>query len=197
MDENKLAELESANTSLKAEIARLTGEVAAAADKAVEQDAIIAGLNTTIESLNTKVTEAEVARDSAITERDAAAGKVTELETQVAELTAFKAGVETKELEAANEAKLASRKAQLPKSYLAAFEAKPEERRKMLEEKWMAMSDEQFAIYLEDELGYKPDTRISFFERSQREGILPVGGESTEGAEDIKARVFRLLGRNS
>lgn len=202
MDAEKIAELASEKTRLEGEVARLTSELegvkAELETKVGEHTTQAAELQGSVDALTTKVTEAEVARDSAIAERDAATGRIAELEQQVAELTEFKASVEAREAEAQREAKLAARKEQLPKSYVEAFEKKPEERQKVLEEKWLAMDDAEFAAYVEDELGYKPGTTLSFYERSQREGILPTGGESeSTDRMDIGAKVRKLLGRNS
>lgn len=202
MDAEKIAELASEKTRLEAEVARLSNELNSAntelQTKVSEHETAMAEVKASVEALTTKVTEAEVARDSAIAERDAATGRIAELEQRVAELAEFKASVEAKEAEAQRETKLAARKEQLPKSYVEAFDKKPEERRKVLEEKWLKMEDAEFAAYVEDELGYKPGTTLSFYERSQREGILPTGGDSdSANGTDIGARVRKLLGRNS
>lgn len=190
--ETKLVELAEAKVRLEGEL--LNAQTALANQK-TEFETKIAELNAAIEALNTKVTEAEVARESANTEHTSALEKVKELEAKVAELETFKASIDEKTVEEDRATRLAELKKKLPESYLLAFEKKPAERQKVLEEKWVAMTDEEFSVYLEDELGYQPETRLSYFDRSRNEGHLPANDGDGVDKMDIGGRVRKLLRR--
>lgn len=203
MDEQKLVELTEAKTKLDIEVAQLReanitlqrkydDAIVAHDTEVAEFTQAVEELKRLNEELGTKVTETEVARDSANSERDAVTAKIAELETELNSLKEFKATTDAEVAKQAAEVKLAARKAKLPESYLEAFSKRPAERQAALEEKWLAMEDDAFEAYLEDELGYVPNTKLSYFERSRREEVLPTQSEDVK-SEEIGERVRRLL----
>lgn len=146
-----------------------------------------------IENLTTKVEEVDTARAAAITERDTALETIATLEKELETLKEFKAEIDAKKAEEDRVAELAARKAKLPAGYMEAHNKKSEEIRTKIEARWMAMSSEEFDLHVE-ELGYTPENvRMSYLERSRKEGFLPNFNGSTDELDGSYAGAIHSL----
>ena len=152
-----------AETALQDLVNTTTAEKAGFEAKIAELTAKIAELETTHEELT-------MARTALAQDRETLAAKVEELTAQITELADFKAGVEAAQAAAEQTARLASRIADLPENVRLIHARKTDEARLRVEKKWMGMSDEEWKVYLVEELlGYNPDkTVISYLDRSSR-----------------------------
>lgn len=158
--------------------AGLTSDIAAAKAKIAELEAEV----TASKELSVKFAELETVRDALVTEKDAAVAKVTELEAKVAELQAIADRVAAAEAEAAKAETLKARLELLPAAYRTAHEAREAEKKTAIEQRWSAMSDEEFAAVVEDIAGVvgMTDMRVSFLDRSNAEGVIPAAGSDKE-----------------
>ena len=179
--------------------ARLTAEQAVKdleAAHATEKETLakkVEELEAKIAEMATSMDELKTVRDALAAEHEAALTKVTEMETELAELRTFKSEADAKVAEEAKTAKLASRVAELPESVRLIHAGRDEETRSRVEAKWMAMDDDQWKVYVEDELlPFAPSNmRVSFLERSRQAGNLPNFAPDSES--DLSTRAKSLL----
>ncbi len=169
---------EAMNEEMKALLAQLEATLAAKFETilATDSEAKVAAT----EAFETKIAELETALVVAQTEIERLTGETVQLEAAVAasEQTIAELRVVTDEYEAAAQealqaAVLAARLASLPEAVQTAHAARDEAKRTRLESKWIAMSDEDWSVYLEDELGIATASAgTTYLERSNRD-IIP------------------------
>ena len=173
------AKLETAETKLETAEAAVTELTTAKAG--LEQE--LATAQNEAKDLGVKVTELETAREALVAQLETATAKITEHETTIASLTGQLDAYKAAEAEKAVAEKLAARIAALPEEFRKAHAKKDEAKRKEVEARWAKKTDEEWAEYVEDLLGYVP-TKVGFVRLSQEEGLLPQpGSESTIAAE--------------
>jgi hypothetical protein len=179
-----------AKEEAEAVAAELRSQLEALTSKAEE----LAAARTQIEQLETKVSELEVVRDAANTLNARQAEQLAELEAKVAEQLAELTAFRDKAAAQAAAARLAARLEKLPPEFVAAHQAKPEATRARLQAKWEAMSDEDWDLYVAEELlGYAPGAKPNYVARTAAEGgALPSGGTTESMAE----RLARLNATN-
>ena len=188
-DSQELVELVEARTKLEAEVEKLTEQLTAAQQELETTKTDHASVLT---ASNVKITELEAVAE---TLRTQVAELTTTIETLTAErdeLLTFKQETEAAEAEAEKEATLAERLESLPKQFIEALSKKSEERQAALKAKIAAMTDDEFTMYKEDELGFAA-TEPSMFDRSRREGLLTTTDDESD--LDFGDRVRKLLAR--
>jgi hypothetical protein len=181
--EAKVAELLTSQTALEEKLQAAGGDVAELAGE-------INDLKAKVSELETTLTEAQSAREALAAELTAAQATIAALEADKTALAEKLAAFEAKEVEAAKVSRLATRKAELPAAYLKAHNARKDEDRTKVEERWAGMSDEQWAEH-RDELvvGFATaGQKVDYVSRSIAEGTLPAG---TSGEESPVARAVR------
>lgn len=152
------------------------------ADKvALEKE--VADLKAELEGRATALTAATKALEEAN-------ASIEELNAAVAERDVKLADYLKAEEEAATEARLKARKAQLSPAFLAAHDAKPAEKRADIEAAWSKKTDEEWAEVVEL-ASTVPAVAKSYLRRSAEEGPLPTGGTEKTGA----ARLSQFLRR--
>lgn len=158
-----------------------------------ELEAHLEEANKSVESLTTQLSEVSTARDAAVAHAEQIAETNTALEAELTDLRAFKAEIDAaKEIEKAAEA-LAARKSKLPALYLEIHNKKEDEIRGKIEARWSAMSDEEFDLYVEELTGFdQSEVRVSYLDRSRREGVLPNFSGSTENSDKVKGSIAKL-----
>lgn len=188
-DSQELVELVEARTKLEAEVEKLTEQLTASQQELETTKTDHASVLT---ASNVKITELEAVAE---TLRTQVAELTTTIETLTAErdeLLTFKQETEAAEAEAEKEATLAERLESLPKQFIEALSKKSEERQAALKAKIAAMTDDEFTMYKEDELGFAA-TEPSMFDRSRREGLLTTTDDESD--LDFGDRVRKLLAR--
>jgi hypothetical protein len=174
--EGRLAEqVTAALNERNAEVIALEARASAAELLVTEKDTALVAVQAQIAMLTQELTEAQTALDV--------------VTAQLAEHTAAAAAAELA-------AKRTARVAALPEPVRVAHAKRDETKRERLELKWASMSDEDFAVYLEDELGITPMATAaaregSYLERSQKEGILPTA--SSDAANSLGERARRHI----
>lgn len=179
----KFSQAEKSLTSATEALETMTSEVAALKAKAE-------GLQASFDDSAAKYAELETARDAAIAERDALKEQVAALTLQVEELTKVTDQVAAEAEDTARKATLEARIAALPESYRKAHLAKPEEKRTLIEARWISKTAEEWDAFIKEDLaGFAPqDIRVSFLQRTEDEGVrLP----ATKGAGEDFARFLR------
>lgn len=174
-----LETLEAANVALQAEIEALKAKVTAMETPA---DSKCETCGNSCQCA--KVTELETVRDALKTECDTAMARVAELEQTLAATQEKLNGYEVKAAEVAAAQRLVDRLAQLPEAYREAHAKRDAEKRTQLEAVWMQLSDEEWALRLDELSVVLPMQKASFVERSRQAGPLP-SGESM----DIRAKL--------
>jgi hypothetical protein len=180
------ARKEAERVAAEAEAARVEAERLAA-----EEAAAAAAADVTLAEVQGKVTELETANTALRTENDALAGENTKLAARVAELEGELAVIKAKQAEVDAAAKLATRLAELPESYLTAHDELPDAERLEVEKRWMALDDAAWTDKVADITKAVPKTRIGqFLARTRAEGRLPAGG--TAPTQSIAERVRNI-----
>lgn len=180
--ETKIAEMTTA-------LETMTAEKLAAETKVAElvEAAKTAAATTDAATLD----ELKVAQEGVTAELAAAQAKVAELTAALTEASEKLAKVAETEAAAAKATRLATRMAELPKSYLAAFEKRADEKKAEMKTRWADMSDEQWESVKEMIGVGDPTFQISYLAISQAEGDLPNTAGEHESSIDKKLAKIR------
>lgn len=194
-DNNAIAE-DAMNEEMKALLAGLEETLAAKFESIMAADAAQrAGVASELE---VKVAELEtalaVANDATVTAMASTEGLALANEALVVErdeLAARVAEYEAATAAAVAAATLEARLASLPERVREAHEARDAEKRARLENKWVAMSDTDWSVYLEDELGIATASAgTSYLDRSNRD-IVPASGAQAQSLGERARRFIR------
>lgn len=189
-----LEELQAELETIKAESATKVEEILATV---TSKDTTIAAQVAEIADLTAKLADAAVAMDTVTTAFEATKAElatanetIATLNAQLEVFAAEQAKVEADAAAAAKVALVASRLAELGPEFGAAHAKRDEAKRLKVEERFAALSDEDWAD--EKELLGSIPAKVGFVARSKAEGPLPTG-ESREGS--IHAELAALIKR--
>jgi len=175
---------------LEAQVADLAAQVEAAkVAAAATKDEAVAAVEAKLAEAEAKLTEMSVAKDALAATVEQANAEVERLNGELTAAAEALAGYRAAEAKQAQDEKLASRIAELPEAYRAAFGARSAEEQDKARARWSEMTDEQWEAFKAD-IGFMPTAR-SYFARSQDEGRLPTGGGSNTGTARERLAQFR------
>ena len=156
----------------------------------------VANLTEKVEKAAITISELETVREGLVADKETAAVRIAELEAQVAELETFKNEVESAKAAAARAELSAARVAELPETIRLIHSKKDEAIRTRIEDKWVAMSDEEWSDYKEL-MQYVPETKapmkVSFLDRSRTAAEILNLSTDTEDTDDLSTRAKSLL----
>jgi hypothetical protein len=178
--EKALADLATANEKI--------AELSAKLDTAAKSAETATGSVSELELAKKSLEEAHVA---AVAEKDRL---IAELNEKLTVATTRITEIDAKEAEKAAADKLAARIEMLPAAVKANFEKATSEQKEILKKGWAAKSDEEFENYIKVDLAVfataSLNGRTGYRDRSEKEGILPNAGVSSD---DMKSKLNSLI----
>jgi hypothetical protein len=165
-----------ANSVLKAELEN-------AATAKAEYGTRMAELEGALAALTARAEEAELKRDALQAELSAAAQQLAGVSAELETANGKLADIAAEQEKVAVEHRWASRFAELPESYRAAFAKRSEDEQARFKSRWATASDEVWGEFKSDLIVGFADAKISYLKLSQEEGVLPNGSAIETGAK--------------
>lgn len=180
--EELLATIKAAVGEIAEEHREVLASLVEKASRLPEVEAELATVRTENEELTARVATLEAEVETANLALDEARSRVEELETANGELAAFKAEIEAERAEKARQELREARLAELNESARERLDARPEDVREKIIARIVEADEDEFELIKETLNLARSNERMSYQERSEREGVLTGFADPTEGS---------------
>jgi len=193
LNDKLVEQLEEQKSKAVADLATITEKYTQQGTKIETLEAQILALTDAGEEAATKQAEIEGVRDAVVTERDSLKESNKTLTTKVTELEAKIAEFEAAEEERSQQARVATRLAELPESLRRIHSERADDVRERLEGMWAKKTDEEWATYKKEELLAFVNTEdsVDYKSLSDQEGTVMTASADT-GKGSISSRIAAL-----